>query len=192
MKIAISGRHMDVTDALKAYIGNGLEKVRSHFDKVIDADVVLSVEKHRHIAEVNLHANGIRIHGKESSPDMYASVDAVLEKLDKQVRKFKDRINRHQPRTAREARDYHHNVIELIESLHDAEVEEQEQEQEQVNHTVVKREKIAMKPMSVDEAAMQLELVDDHFLVFSNSETQQVNVIYARDDGTFGLIEPQF
>lgn len=188
MKIAISGRHMDVTDALKAYIGNGLEKVRSHFDKVIDADVVLSVEKHRHIAEVNLHANGIRIHGKESSPDMYASVDAVLEKLDKQVRKFKDRINRHQPRTAREARDYHHNVIELIEGLHDAEVEDQEQ----VSHIVVKREKLAMKPMSVDEAAMQLELVDDRFLVFSNSDTQQVNVIYARDDGTFGLIEPQF
>ena len=186
MKIAIAGRHMDVTDALKAYTTNGLEKIHSHFDKVIDADVVLSVEKHRHIAEVNLHANGIRIHGKESSPDMYASVDAVLDKLDKQVRKFKDRINRHQPRTAREARNYQHNVIEIIDGL-------QEEEPEEISsHRIIRHEKLAMKPMDVDEAAMQLELIDDDFLVFSNAETQHVNVIYAREDGTYGLIEPQF
>ena len=188
MNVQITGRHMDVTDALKSYIHNGLEKVRSHFDKVIDADVVLSVEKHRHLAEINLHANGIRIHGKESSSDMYASVDAVLEKLDKQVRKFKDRINRHQPRTARELRDYHHNVIEVVDSL----LEGEQESLEGPRHRVIKREKLMMKPMNVEEATMQLELVADDFLVFSNAETQQVNVIYSCKDGTYGLIEPQF
>jgi putative sigma-54 modulation protein len=184
MNVKISGRHMEMTDALKSYVEAGLFKLRHHFDKMIDADVVFTIEKHRHIAEINLHANGIRIHGKESSSDMYASVDAVLAKLDRQVRKYKDRINRHQPRTAKEARDYNHQIIEVV--------QESEETEEPAAHRVILRERIPMKPMSVDEAAMQLELVDDTFLVFSNAETQQVNVIYAREDGTYGLIEPQF
>jgi putative sigma-54 modulation protein len=174
-----------MTDALKTYIDTGLRKLRIHFDRAITADVVLAVEKHRHIAEINLHANGIRIHGKESSSDMYASVDAVLAKIDKQIRKYKDRINRHQPRTAKELRDYHHQVIEFV-------PEAEEPDETPATHRVVLREKLAMKPMSVDEAVMQLELVDDRFLVFSNADTQEVNVIYAREDGTYGLIEPQF
>ncbi len=187
MRVSITGRHMEMTDALKAYIGNGLGKIRAHFDKVIDADVVLSVEKHRHIAEINLHANGIRIHGKESSFDMYASVDAVLDKLDKQVRRFKERINRHQPRRAKDQRNYQHQVIELVPTDAAASVSASEP-----GHRVVLREKLTMKPMNIKDAAMQLELVDDSFLVFINAETQRVNVIYARDDGTYGLIEPQF
>ena len=89
MRITISGRKMEVTDALREHIETGLAKVRTHFDKIIDANVVLAVEKRRHIAEVTLLANGIRIHGKEESDDMYASVDAVVLKLDKQVRRFK-------------------------------------------------------------------------------------------------------
>ena len=185
MNVTITGRHMDVTDPLKAYVDAGLRKLRAHFDKVIDANVILSVEKHRHIAEINLHANGIRIHGKETSPDMYASVDAVLSKIDKQIRKYKDRINCHQPRSLREVRDYHHQVIEST-------PEADKDSPSETRHRVVLREKLPMKPMSVDEAVMQLELVDDDFLVFSNADTQEVNVIYARDDGTYGLIEPQF
>lgn len=176
---------MEVTDALKSYIEGGLGKLRTHFDRVIDADVILSVEKHRHIAEINLHANGIRIHGKESSPDMYASVDAVLGKLDKQIRRHKDRINRHQPRSSKETRNYGHQVIEMDYGSEEAPIEI-------AAHRVVLREKIPLRSMSVDEATMQLDLVDDDFLVFSNAETQQVNVIYAREDGTYGLIEPQF
>lgn len=188
MNITVTGRHMEMTDALKAYIQNGLAKVEAHFDKAFDADVVLDVEKHRHIAEVNLHANGVRIHSKEASNDMYASLDAAMSKIEKQIRKFKDRINRHQPRTAREARDYHHAILtpELPEESVSADASYD-------SHRVVHREKISMKPMSVDEAMMQLELVEDQpFLVFSNADTSEVNVLYAREDGTFGLIEPKF
>lgn len=188
MNITITGRHMEMTEALKAYIENALGKVETHFDKVIDADVVLDVEKHRHIAEVNLHANGVRIHSREASADMYASVDAVISKLEKQVRKFKDRINRHQPRTAREARDYRHAII----SMDQDNGRERGTDEEEFRHQVVLREKLAMKPMSVEEAVMQLELVDDPFIVFSNAETSQVNVLYAREDKKYGLIEPQF
>ncbi|MBI5091822.1 MAG: ribosome-associated translation inhibitor RaiA [Candidatus Hydrogenedentes bacterium] len=186
MRVTMTGRHMEMTDALKAYVENRIKKIREHFEDVIDVDVVLSVEKHRHIAEINLHANGIRIHGKESSADMYASVDAVLEKLERQVRKYRDRINRYQPRKGLEMPDYHHNIIEY------ADEEAGNGKNTAVKHRVILREKLPMKPMNVEEATMQLELVNDDFLVFSNADTQQINVIYAREDGTYGLIEPQF
>lgn len=185
MNITITGRHMEMTDALKSYVEGGLEKLRHHFDRVIDADVVLTVEKHRHIAEINLHANGIRINSKESSSDMYASVDTVMDRLNRQVRKYKTRINRHQPRAEKEARDYEHRVIEFVS-------DEGEPSKEARAHQVVHHEHVALKSMTVDEAAMQLELVEEGFLVFSNADTQRVNVIHARDDGTYGLIEPQF
>lgn len=189
MNLTVTGRHMEMTDALKAYIQSGLEKVESHFDNAFEADVVLDVEKHRHIAEMNLHTNGVRIHSKEASNDMYASVDAALVKLEKQIRKFKDRINRHQPRSARELRDYHHAIL----SGPDGNPAHETHEEQYDTHRVVRREKLSMKPMSLDEAMMQLELVEDQpFLVFSNADTSEVNVLYARDDGTFGLIEPKF
>ncbi len=189
MNITVTGRHMEMTDALKAYIQTGLEKVESHFDNAFDADVILDVEKHRHIAEINLLANGVRINSKEASADMYGSVDAALAKLEKQIRKYKDRINRHQPRTAREARDYHHAII----SLDGDNAPETMESSIAVAHRIVEREKLSMKPMSVEEATMQLELVEDQtFIVFSNADTSEVNVLYAREDGTFGLIEPKF
>ncbi|MBP8131104.1 MAG: ribosome-associated translation inhibitor RaiA [Candidatus Hydrogenedentes bacterium] len=187
MRVSITGRHMEMTDALKAYIENGLNKLGAHFDKVIDADVILDIEKRRHIAEVNLHANGVRIHGKEASPDMYASVDAVLAKLEKQIRKYKDRINRHQPRADREDRDYGHVIITM-----ESETDSSDTNGTSANHKVVHREQLPMKPLSVEEAIMQLELLDEPFLVFSNADTSKVNVLYAREDGTYGLIEPQF
>ena len=190
MNIKITGRHMDLSDALKAYIENALKKVKAHFDKVIDVDVVLDVEKHRHIAEVNLHANGVRIHSKEASSDMYASVDAVLEKLEKQARKYKDRINRHQPRTTREERSYQHMIIAVEPTNGNGNGDHAEHSEEK--HLVVNREKLSLRPMSLEEAVMQLDLVDDPFIVFANAETAQVNVLYSRGDKTYGLIEPEF
>ncbi len=188
MNITITGRHMEMTEALKAYIETGLQKIRSHFDKVIDVDVVLDVEKHRHIAEVNLHANGVRIHSREASQDMYASVDSVMAKLEKQIKKYKGRINKHQPRTARETLSYGHAIIGYQPGNGDSDAKESDEKP----HHVITREKVPMKPMTVEEATMQLDLVDDPFLVFSNAETSQVNVLYARDDNTYGLIEPAF
>jgi len=177
---------MEMTDALRSYIEGGLGKIESHFEKVMDANVVLEVQKHRHIAEVNLHANGVRIHGKEISADMYASVDAVMEKLERQVRKHKDRINQHKPRSARETRNYLHQIISVEPE------EKSAAEAGAFSHRVVLHEKLQMKPLTMDEAVLQIELLDEPFLVFSNTETSQVNVLYRRDDTTYGLIEPQF
>ena len=186
MNVKISGRHMELTDALRTYTETALKKIETHFDRVIEADVVLDIQKHRQIAEVNLVANGVRIHGKEASSDMYASVDAVITKLEKQIKKHKARIKSFQPRPARELGDYGHAILSLNDNGHDQEEDAAYKSRE------IRREKLPMKPMSVDEAVLQLELVDEPFLVFSNADTSRVNVLYAREDGTYGLIEPQF
>ena len=185
MNVSISGRRMEVTDAIRDHVESGLQKIKQHFDRVIDVKVVLSVEKRRHLAEINLHANGLQINAKESSDDMYGSIDSALQKIERQVTKHKGRIQRHKPRAMREAREIEHQVIEIAGG-------EDGGDEGSITHEVIHREKVALKSLSVTEAAFQLDLLDDPFFVFSNAETQQVNVMYSRDDGTYGLIEPQF
>jgi len=198
MKITITGRHMEVTDGLRTHIESGLEKLRAHFDQVLDVDVVLAVEKDRHIAEINMHANGVRMHSKETSPDMYASVDAALAKLDSQIRKHKSRINRHKPRNGSDLPDFAHAIISFEAEIGGngtqaaATAVDDDPDTEICGHRVVKHEKLTMKPLTVDEAVMQIDLIDEPFLVFSNAETSRVNVLYDRHDGTYGLIEPAF
>jgi putative sigma-54 modulation protein len=189
MNVHITGRHMEVTDGLRGHIENGVSKLASHFDRVIDVNVVLDVEKHRHIAEVSLLANGLRIHSKESSLDMYASVDAVLHKLERQCLKYKNRINRHTPRTADVAFNYDHAILAPATTAD--ETAKAEASEAARGHHEVKRETHPTRALTVDEAVLQLELTEDAVLVFSNSETKQINVMYKRNDGTFGLIEPQ-
>ena len=188
MNVSITGRHMEMTDALREHVQSSLDKVEHRFDRVMDVNVVLSVQRRAHIAEINLHANGLRVNAKESSDDMYASIDSAVNKIERQVTKHKDRIQRHKPRAIREERDIEHQVIEfaLAESDGDS------GHDESAEHQVIHREKIPLKALTVNEAVFQLDLLHDSFLVFSNVETQQVNVVYSRDDGTFGLIEPQF
>lgn len=185
MRVTMAGRHVDITDALKEHLDGRLTKLKSHFERVIDVNIVLSVEKHRHIAEITVHANGLKIHGKESSGDMYGSVDAVVDKLDRQIQKYKARIKDYQPRKAQAMKEYLHNVIQVPES-------EEGNGSKLPKHHVVKREKLDMKPMTVEEAVLQLELANDAFLMFSNAETHQVNVVYPLGDGNYGVIEPEF
>ncbi len=183
---------MEMSDALRSYIENALTKLENHFDKIIDANVVLDVEKHRHICEININANGMRIHSKEISPDMYASVDSVIEKLDRQIRKFKDKITNHKPRSYENSRKFKHAILELREEpTQETEVLE-ENTSAILPHEIIFREQITLKPMTVDEALVQMQLLEEPFLVFINVETSQVNVLYPRGNSTYGLIEPQF
>lgn len=171
-----------MTDAIRSHIESRLDKVRQHFDKVIDVDVVLSVEKHRHTAEVTVHANGVKIHGKDTSTDMYASVDTVIDKIDRQILKFKDRTHRFKPKAGKVA-------VVAAEAI-EVPIEERTDSTAPARKQIV-HEPLAMKPMGVDEAAMQLQLTNDSFLVFRNASTQEVNVVYAKNDGTIGHIEPE-
>lgn len=188
MKLSITGRHIDVTAGLRERVESGIDKLTTHFEHVTSVDVVLSVEKRRHIAEINLHINGAHIHGKESSTDMYLSMDAVLAKVEKQVQKYKERIRRRHPRTAREARSYAHHIIELLPQS--GEESEGRAAAGEDNHQVVLREKIPVHPLTIDEAMEELDKSEDAFMAFTNAQTSQFNVLYSRGDGTFGLIEP--
>lgn len=196
MNVTISGRHIDITDAIRDHIDAGLKKVTEHFSKVIDVDVILDVQRHGQIAEFNLHANGIRINAKETTGDLYSSIDSALVKIDKQVRKHKDRINRHQPRTSGEKREYQRKILEVDFGIQQdeptgIETNETAPATRDIPHRTVHHEHVEVKELTVQDAAMQVDLLHEPFLVFTNIETNRTNVIYPHDDGTFGLIEPK-
>jgi len=172
MNITVNGRHMDMTDALKAYAAEKVGKLEKYLTPGSEAVVTLSVEKYRHRAEVQIKANGILIQAQEETGEMYSSIDQVLDKLERQVKKYKERLKEHKGRG--EEKGAH---------------PEPEGERERIPE-IIKTKRFDMKPMTPEEAVMQMDLLDKDFFVFSNVSTGSLNVIYRRNDGNVGLIEP--
>ena len=181
MQITITGRHFEITEPLRQHIESKMNKLSRYIDGIPDVHVVLSVEKHRYIAEINLQTNGASIHGLEEKHDMYLAVDTVIEKIERQVKRRKDKG------TDRKGRSGSKEV-----AIIEAESIEEEIPESTESPRVIRSQKMAVKPMSVDEAAMQIGLSNIDFLAFINSETDQMNVMYKRRDGNYGLIEPEF
>jgi putative sigma-54 modulation protein len=179
MQITTTFRHIESSEALKSYAGEKLERVQKYIDEPIVAQVFLTVEKIRHIAEVTITARGITIKASEETNDMYAAIDAVVDKIERQLRRYKERIKEHKPGNVSEERMIKKTVL-TAESI--------EQQQEPV---IIKSKTFSIKPMSVEEAVMQMDLLHKDFLVFTDATTEDINVIYRRKDGNFGLIEPQ-
>ncbi|MDY0092264.1 MAG: ribosome-associated translation inhibitor RaiA [Candidatus Vecturithrix sp.] len=179
MQVTVTGRHFEITDPLRQHIESKLNKLDRYLDGITDVHVVLSVEKHRHIAEINLQANGSLIRGVEEKHDMYLAVDTVIEKIERQVKRQKDKDSDRKGRFANKTQDL--VSTETVES-----------EEFKAPPKVIRTQRMAIKPMSIDEAAMQLGLTKEDFLAFLNSETNQMNVMYKRRDGNYGLIEPEF
>ncbi|MBD3308517.1 ribosome-associated translation inhibitor RaiA [candidate division KSB3 bacterium] len=180
MQITLTGRHFEITDPLRQHIDNKMSKLDRYVNGITDVHVVLSVEKHRHIAEINLQVHGNLIRGLEEKHDMYQAVDAAIDKLERQVKRFKDKETDHKGRLGTKGSN-------LIAAQH-----QQQDAPPTAAPKVIRSKKFAVKPMSVDEAAMQMALVQDDFLAFLNSDTDQMNVMYKRSDGNYGLIEPEF
>ncbi|UCG37839.1 MAG: ribosome-associated translation inhibitor RaiA [bacterium] len=178
MQIEVSFKQMEKSNSLRDYFTDKLEKVLKPLSEPINAQAVLQVEKYRHIAKVTVHANGIVIKGKEETNDMYSSIDLVLDKLDRQVKKYREKIVKHGDREA--VREYRASHMVLPEAASSSTAPE-----------IIQQKEIILKPMTVEEAIMQMELLNKNFLLFNNSQTNQLNVIYVRDDGHFGLIQPQ-
>ena len=176
MRIIISGRNIVVTEALKEKIYKKLAKFEKFFGENSEAHATLSVEKGRHIFEVTIPFNGIILRGEEATDDMYMSIDNVVEKLERQVRKQKTKLERRM-------KEYNLKFDTLFENTPDTDEEELK---------IVKTKRFTIKPMPAEEAAMQMELLGHSFFVFSNSETEEVNVIYKRKDGNYGLIEQEY
>ena len=179
MDITVTGRHLDVTPSIKEYAAKKLEHIDIDFPRILSAHFIVEVEKFRHIAELIVQCgNHITIEARDVEEDLYASIDRVVDKVARQMRKYKTKIQNHRPRV--------HLPMHLDESVLTHDLHEEEG-----THTVVRTEKFAVKPMSVDEAVLQLELLSGRqFLVFVNAENDKVNVLYRRKNGDFGLVLP--
>lgn len=177
MRITVKGKNMEVTEALEQYAEKKVEKLGKYFHNIKEAVVTQSTQRNWHIVEVTLEGDGILIRGEERTDNMYASIDQVVEKLEKQVKRYKSK---------------------LIERVHPEEPPKesaaaetlQEEAEPEAHPKIVRTKSFPLKPMSPDEAAMQMELLNHDFYVFINSETELVSVIYKRRDGDYGLIEP--
>jgi putative sigma-54 modulation protein len=181
MEIAVTGRHVAVTPAIEEYARKKIENIHIDFPRILDAHCIVEVDKFRQRAELVLHCgNHIHIEASDVQEDLYAAIDKAVDKAERQMRKYKTRIQKHRPRTA-PLRHFEERV--LTHDLHE----------EQGKTTQIRLEQYPCKPMFVDEAVLQLEVSDyRQFLVFFNAESEKVNVLYRRRNGDFGLIEPTF
>lgn len=177
MDIIVTFRHMEPTESLKTYAEDKLSKIKKYLDFPIEAHVVLAVEKFRHMADVTLSVNGTRIKGVEETEDMYSAIDQVMDKIEKQVKRYRSKIRN---RRTENRKGEETQVTEEAEEVIDLSLE----------GPSIEVEKMVAKPIDLEEAAMQLELSQQDFLVFRNSRSMEINVIYKRKDGNLGLIEP--
>ncbi len=177
MEIAVTFRHMQPTESLKTYAEEKVSKIKKYLDFPLEAHVVLSVEKFRHIADVTLSINGTWIKGIEETDDMYSAIDQVMDKLEKQVKKYRSKIRNRRPENRKGT-----EALGLEETEEDVTFGPE--------GPSIEVEKMIAKPMDPEEAAMQLSGSQQDFIVFRNSRSEEINVIYKRKDGNFGLIEP--
>jgi putative sigma-54 modulation protein len=183
--IKVTGRHVSVTQPIKDYAATKIEHLHLDYPRIIEAHVILDVEKHRHFAEIILHCNNhITIEASHECDDMYASIDGVAAKIAQQMRKYKTKILKsHRPRGGQSIRHIEEQVLHIEETFHEIENSEP---------SVIKTERYPVKPMFVDEAVLQIEMSNRQFVVFQNAKTEKVNILYRRKDSGFGLIEPTF
>lgn len=193
MKFSVTFRRMDATDAIKQYAEEKVKKIKRYFPDPISAHVVLGMERYQHRADINISlSNGLVLKGSESSEDMYSSIDLAVGKIERQVRRYKDKIRSHKPQ-AGPMRAFRRDVIE-----EDLRADREEEVVEVVEGApepgkplphVVRSDSFTARAMTVEEAVMQINLMNNAFLVFTNADNEAINVIYRRNDGNYGLID---
>jgi putative sigma-54 modulation protein len=199
--IQVTGRHVSVTAAMKEYCRRKVSTLHLDYPKIIEVQVILDVQKYRHQAEVILHcSNHVTLEASATSNDMYASIDQVVLRIARQMRKCKTRLMRnHRPGRRQQARVITDSSpkwewLTDRDAQNGAPVEEVESEVETEadGPDLIQTEKYPVKPMSPEEAVLQMEFSKKQFLVFLNAKTEKVSVLYRRKSGDFGLIEPTF
>ncbi len=176
MKFIVSGKNIDVTSALRERIESKIGKLGKFFSPDTDVHATMSVEKNRQIIEVTIHYKGMIFRAEQSTEDMYASIDKVVDVLEKQIVKNKTRLERR-------FKDENLGFEGLVET-HSEDIDEE-------HHNVVKTKKFLMKPMTEDEAILQMNMLGHEFFVFKNIEDEQLNVVYKRKHGGYGIIQPE-
>lgn len=175
MQTSVTFKNLDSSENIKSYVRNKLDRFDKFLDNPAEANVVLLVEKFRHIAEINIIGDRLNINGKEETGDMYSAIDMTLDKLEKQIKKNKQKIKKRRGGTRA-----------ISKSIMDEEINPGHDEGERQ----VRVKNIEYKPMDVEEAIMQMNLERYNFLVFTNARTERINVLYQRNDGHYGLIQP--
>jgi len=174
MQTSVTFKNIDPSDHIKSYVSEKLNRFDKYLYNPAEASVVLSVEKFRHIAEINIIGDRLNINGKEETEDMYSAIDMTLDKLEAQIKKNKEKVRDRRSGKGKAKSTMMHETLAM--------------DEENERRVIVKN--IDYKPMDTDEAVMQMELANGNFLVFTNARSGMVNVIYRRKDGNYGLIQP--
>ena len=170
MNVIMNGRHLDITPALRSYAEEKIGRFDKYLSSITEAVVTLSVEKYRHKAEVLLKVNGVQIQAEGKTGEVYSAIDQVVEKLEKQVVRYKEKLHDHRKGEKKTTETPEGERIEP--------------------GRIIKHKRFDMKPMSPEEAVNHMEFLDKNFFIFTNDRSGDVNVVYRRDDGNYGLIEP--
>jgi putative sigma-54 modulation protein len=178
MDIIVTFRHIEPMESLKAYAEEKASKIEKYFDFPVEIHIVLAAEKFRRMADVTLNVNGTVIKAVEETEDVYSAIDQVMDKIEKQVKRYRDKTTR--KRRPESLKNESSIQLEETEEVVGSGIEEPR----------IETEKLFAKPMDPEEAAMQIAITQQDFLVFRNSHTSDINVIYKRKDGNLGLIEP--
>lgn len=174
MRFIITGRNIDVTEGLKSAVEEKLGKLDRFFAPETEVNVTLSVEKERQKIEVTIPVKGNIIRSEQVSSDMYVSIDLVEEVIERQLKKYKNKIVSKQQNAAAFAQEF---------------VEKDYDDEDEVK--IIRTKRFGIKPMDPEEACVQMELLGHNFYVFFNAQTEEVNVVYKRKGNTYGLIEPE-
>ncbi len=182
MQLSITARHTEISARLKEYAEQKVYRIRKYFNHILDAQLILENEKHASVAELTVHCNGITLHAEERNQDLHSCIDLVVDKVERQLKRYHDRLKNHRTRSAEETenRGFAYSVVSA-----------EDVDQQVEDPRVIRAQRFAIKPMSLDEAVLQMDLMNQEFLVFENARSKQVNVIYRRKDGNYGLVEPE-
>jgi len=173
MKISVTFRNGEGENWQKVYAEERINKLKKYLDMPAEARIILSTEKFRSFTEINLSANGWNVNAKEEAKDMHLAIDSCIDKIEKQLKKQKEKIREHKPKSIR----------------HTDEKIGAGDEEEVAANKIVETRKIVLEPMSLDEAVMEIEGGKTNFILYRDSSSEGVNLVYRRDDGNYTLIE---
>lgn len=177
MRVSVIAKNTTATPALKDMVEKKLSKVDRYFNPEVEAKATLSVQKNKQTVEITIPFNGVVLRAEEATDDMYKSIDLVVTKLERRIRKQKTKLSRRNNESLR------------FKTFDEVAVEDELIEE---NGKVVKTKKFGIKPMSVEEAILQMELVGHNFFVFQDADENKIAVVYKRKDGDYGLLEPDY
>jgi len=173
MKISVTFRNSEGEKWQKVYAEERVQKLNKYVDAPAEAHIILSMEKFRNFVEINLSANGWNVNAKEEAKDMHLAIDNCIEKIEKQLKKQKEKIREHKPKSIRRGMEKVDEIAETGDST----------------SIIAETRKIILKPMSLDEAVMEIKGTKDHFIIYRDSSSEKVSLVYRRDDGNYALIE---